>query len=885
LIRELSLTEPSTKQNPSRDSRLHQLLTVLGIESLVVATLIAASPLRSNLTDPSRPNLIWIITLTLSVLSGLALLIQAAKLRETTWQSNWIEPLNWLAKHPILGLCILLCAFVAIVLGLSEVFRADYPYINQLMAKLGLLFYAWLLSLLFYFIIRKHQAFRRKENRSLAITLIVFAIVWILLSVTRIGLQPDSRYWNIAGVPILAISLAGILVAIIAIDQGLRWILKKTQWKVSASTRVLLEVLLVLGIWSLASLFWMKTPFSNSFFFYGPLPPDGAYLPSSDARLMDLGGQYLIIGAKLETPFFTEKPFYALFLGLLHFLFGQSYLVTTNVQILFLALFPVGLYLLGRQFAGWLFGVALAALGILKEFTALVFTFKISVSNSRLYMTEFPSALLLIITSLLLVQWLGYRKYSKVLPLAAGGVLGIACFVRSNNVFVFGMCLLFLFLIGIKNLKTRLPYVGFFALGALLVVLPWSIYTRVNYRKDPITWKVQQALFQRYDSDAPATPEPSAEHLNSIVVLGANTTANQSVVPDIQGAAPVPTPTNPAPNELVPLVGNSVPDDNSDVVQTPQETPPLYRNKILLVLGHFFNNQVKSLFVLPFQIFPQKPTLVLEQEYWREPVTWAGQLPPEQVLAFACNLVLISLGLSSAWKKLGWAGLVPLVLNLSYSLSNALVRTSGSRYLLPVDWTVFFYYLLGIWFILVTFNVLPSQGALANPASVKPTPTPSKTWPILLTGIGFLIIGLSLPLINLAFPALYHDEPKQTVLERLPMEKIQREIGISPEGMRAFAEKPYALLLYGKGIYPGYLKIQEEPLIVGNTFTLLTPTHYDVLIGDGSEPQEPLPAGEDMIVVGCQHAGQPYINAYLGYFVQSDKLIWATNTTFRDICP
>ncbi len=228
--------------------------------------------------------------------------------------------------------------------------------------------------------------------------------------------------------------------------------------------------------------------------------------------------------------------------------------------------------------------------------------------------------------------------------------------------------------------------------------------------------------------------------------------------------------------------------------------------------------------------------------------------------------------------------MVPLVLNISYYLSNALVRTSGSRYLLPVDWPVYFYYLLGIWTVLVYYKVLPSQVILLNPSQAQASTKPNKSW-LMLTGNAFLLAGLSLPLLNLAFPTLYHDEPKQAVLKHLPLQKIQDEIDISPEGMQEFADKPHTVFLFGKGIYPGYQKFIEDPLIAGNTFTLLTPTQYDVLIGDGSEPLEPLPAGEDMIVVGCQLASDPYIDAYLGYFLQSDKLIWATNTTFRDICP
>ncbi len=867
------------------DSNLPHLFVGLGLESFLLSGLIAIGYLQSHSLNTSNRSMSWLIAICLTLLFGITFLFQAAALKKRNQQSKWLAPLRCLAKSPVLGLCITLFSFIIIMFSLSELSDPGDQLFNKLMVWIGLLFYTWLLSLLIYYVIHKQQAFRSKANQSLAITLLVFAILWILLSVTRVGLQPDSRYWNTAGVPVLAIALAGILLAIIVIDQGMRWLIRNNSWQPSIGTRVLLEVVLVLGIWLIASLLWIKTPFSNSFFFYGPLPPDGALLPSSDARLMDLGGQYLIIGGKLETPYFTEKPFYALFLGLIHYFFGQSYLVTTNVQILILALFPVCLYLLGKQFAGRLFGLALATFGIFKEFTALLFTYKISVSNSRLYMTEFPSALLLIIAGLMLVQWLGYQKSSKTLPLAAGGILGIASFVRSNNVVVFGFFLLFLFLINLRNLRKQLPYLALFTLGALFVILPWSVYTRVNYGKDPITWKVQQALFQRYEPDSPQPIEPITQTSDTKIVLASHPITSQGESLTNKTSVPVPTATNPRPNGLVPMSADESPQADSDIVQIPQETPALYSNRLVLVLGHFFNNQVKALFVLPFQIFPQKPTLVLNQEYWREPITWTGQLPPEQALAFASNLIFISLGLSYAWKKLGWAGFVPLLLNISYYLSNALVRTSGSRYLLPVDWTIYFYYLLGIWSILLYFNLITSNITPVHTSSVHAGMKIHSFWALILTGTLLLIIGLSLPLLNLAFPTLYHDENKQAVFERLPLQKIKDEIGISPEGMREFSEKPYAVLIYGKAIYSGYFRIKEDPVIAGNTFTILTPTQYDVLIGDGTEPQAPLPAGEDMIVVGCQHSGEPYIDAYLGYFVQSDKLIWATNTTFRDICP
>jgi len=67
-------------------------------------------------------------------------------------------------------------------------------------------------------------------------------------------------------------------------------------------------------------------------------------------------------------------------------------------------------------------------------------------------------------------------------------------------------------------------------------------------------------------------------------------------------------------------------------------------------------------------------------------------------------------------------------------------------------------------------------------------------------------------------------------------------------------------------------------------FTLLTPTLYEVVIPYGIDLEEKLPDGEDMIALGCKYPGTDQVITYLVYFVQSDRLIWSTSTTFKDIC-
>jgi hypothetical protein len=627
----------------------------------------------------------------------------------------------------------------------------------------------------------------------------------------------------------------------------------KYNHKLSPALQVALEIMLVLAIWLIASFIWIKTPYSNSYFMLGPQPPDGYYLPKSDARLMDLGGQYLIIGGKLETPYFTEKPFYSLFLGLIHFFFGQSYQTVTNIQILFFAFIPVLLYLFGKQLSGKLFGISLAAYAIIKEATSLLFTFKISGSNSRLMMSEVPSALLLILTAFLIFAWIRKEKPGKALPLLAGTVLGVAGFVRSNNLVVIALIIVYLILIWHKQIKSRLPQLLFFVLGIAIAILPWTVYTQINYGTNPLTWKIQAALSTRF-----------APELNE---------TRQEIIEETATVQPTPIPESAITEHSTANENDATTIENDD-----NGNSDFYKSKISMVLGHFLNNQVKSLFVLPFQVYPAHPTTILEQEYWKEPVSWDGEMPLEHILAFSVNLILISLGIATAWKSFKWAGLIPLVIQISYYLSNALVRTSGSRYLVPVDWVVYLYFLLGIFTLLRKINLLPEF----NPGHQKEG-KPSKL-PVYLSLALSLLIGFSLPVLNVAFPTLYHNESKEMVFSRLPIEKIEEEVGINAMDMKEFYDNPKSVFLYGREIYPAYQ--QNEEIVGGKalTFTLLTPDMHEITIPYGVELTENLPSGEDMIALGCQDPETKNVLTYLVYFVQSDKLLWSTSTTFKDIC-
>jgi len=848
----------------------------IAITGLVALLVSVYSTIKLSQTEAafSRMHSPWIVIYIFPLLFGITLIIYSVLLLKK--KKIALNSLSFLSQHKhwitvvLLGITILVIHMMSIYVDLTN------EFINLGMRGIGLLLYSLALILLIYTLFFYNTNKKHTNSRFLSITLLVIGLSWLAVSISKFGLEPDRAFWNVAGVPVMWISLATILFAFILFSQIIHLLKEKKNWQLSSKAKILLEILLIAAIWLSATLIWINTPYSNSYFLTEALPPDGHHWPKSDAELMDLGGQYLIIGGKLETPYFTEKPFYALFLGLLHFIFGQSYEIVTNVQIAFLALIPVFLYLIGKKFSDRSLGLSLAIFAIIKEANAIYSTYKISVSHSRLMMTEMPSALLLIILAYLIFKWNDEGQTKQTVMLLAGVVSGVAVYIRTNNLLVIVILICFLLIAGFRKIKKQLPQIGLFLLGALIVILPWTIYCQVNYGNDPLTQKVQAALTTRFFYSN--KKRDSVNPLNNESHLPGITISNQQK----QSTDIISNSSGEATNFLI--------NENKTDIQTQEDEPSIlhdihqsdtfYNNNLSIVLAHFLNNQIKSLFVLPFQLYPANLDIIINQEYWHEPVSWNGEMPLETIIAFSVNLILIAKGLSYAWKKFTWLGLLPLIIQLSYHLSNALVRTSGSRYLVPVDWVIYFYFFIGIWTLLHDYNILlkilPSKKT-----QMKKANTQKGIWIAISIA---LVIGLSLPVLNLAFPKKYHNESKEQVYQHLPVERILSHSGYQREELQTFYERHNTVLLYGRSIYPAFLKSPSDLWPRAMRLTLLSPDLHNVILPQSVISDEKLPAGEDTYVIGCKNVETGNIMAFMVYFSESDKLFWSTATAPINFC-
>ncbi len=143
------------------------------------------------------------------------------------------------------------------------------------------------------------------------------------------------------------------------------------------------------------------------------------------------------------------------------------------------------LYLLGKEFYHRLFGLSLALFAVVKEYNAIFSTFKISVSNSRLYLSEFPTMILMALLALILLKW--FKKPQKKSPwiILSGAVLGFALMVRTNALLLVPCVMLAAMFIYKFHWKQIWPAWGIFILGFALAIA----------RGQPITeWNTERIL-------------------------------------------------------------------------------------------------------------------------------------------------------------------------------------------------------------------------------------------------------------------------------------------------------------------------------------------------------------------------------------------------------
>jgi hypothetical protein len=544
--------------------------------------------------------------------------------------------------------------------------------------------------------------------------------------------------------------------------------------------------------------------------FYAPItPPANMPFPYSDAGFYDTLSQSLLIG----TDYFSgipPRPFYVIFLAVLHFFFGQNYPAIIAAQTLVLALFPVALYFLAKKLHSLAAGVTVAMFAIFRELVSLWISSNTRVANSKIFTTDFPTAMALAFLCLVLIWWLERRDVKSTL--AAGGFFGLVLLFRTQSLLVLPVVFVLVWFAYQRKTKEWIVAGIVFAVAMTLTVLPWLTH---NY-----------TVIGQFAFDDPRQ--------SAIIYSQYSTTGNLDL-----------SQFNPETDSV-----------GQRIVSFTLENPAFVAG---FITTHILNTEIGGLLALPliekFESLSAPVNL-----YW---IAWDGTLAWYNLVLVIFYLAIIAVGLGAAWRRTGWIGLLPLAVNLGYALANGIARFSSWRYNLPVDWVIYFYFAIGAMEILGGLTLL--FGAKVEkifPAYIQPETKnimPHDFRPQYIFILLAFVFAGSLPWLAKGLA-----QPRYTASQPELIAKLESS-GYAVEEVNAFLSQSGSVILEGRMSYPRLYR-RNEGMSSANPWAVYAVRDFSrigfILLNDQRSDmlfvtKEVLdfPQGADTIILACQSDG------------------------------
>ncbi len=665
------------------------------------------------------------------------------------------------------------------------------------------------------------------RNRAWSAPVLVFAVlllVYAFIAITRIGLIPDKAYWGEPGVPLLAWQLGlAVIAGAVLLAFGIAGRIGRR-----------VDVAIAFCLWLLAVLIWLNVPvdiMKNSF--YAPIsPPALQPYPNSDAGYYDSMAHSLLIGYPYQGDIPT-RPLYVVFLAALHVIAGERYDLVIGGQTLLLAFIPVVLYFLGKRLHSRSAGLIMALLAVFREWNSLLVSSETRVSNTKTLLSDLPTLLLVLVACLFVVRWIERRDNRDAL--AAGGFMGLLLLLRTQSILLIPIVILVALLAyGIRGSAWRMP-VLLFIVGVAAGLAPWLVH---NYLRTG-----------RVTLDAPFEYQVIASQYKYTgnLDLRAADVKNKGIAGILLEFA----------------------------LKDPQFVAGF-------ISSHFAETTINSMLVLPLAA-RYDGLLAPLNLYWMD---WPAGLDRANALLLIGYLALAALGIAAAWKRLRWAGLVPLSFGLGYALANGIARFSGWRYDLPADWIAYAYVAVGLaellGFLAIVFGAPPDAVAapVTQPESVR------LRWrtAVLLVGCFALVSALPWLAEGVALPR-YNAQDLPALVSQLTSSAAVQKLNIPESEIEAFASNPQATLQIGRVLYPRYFprntglpSSHPWPAYAVRDFArvgflLLNQSRHDALIPLRQVGQD-FQQGADVIVLGCQQA--EYIDVRMILFPATGSLYLGT---------
>lgn len=631
-----------------------------------------------------------------------------------------------------------------------------------------------------------------------------FALIAAFISLTGIGFTFDNvgLNWGPVGTPLtfaqvnLVLSV-GFLLSFFIYFSGSKIKENHSRWL------LLLDVVAFVALWGMAVYLWSHQTISPSHFSPAPSAPNYEYYPYSDAAIFDRMSYHLLSGAGFSTTL-VRRPLYVGLVALFHKLGGYGYDGTVFIQILFLALIPSLIYLLTAKLFNRLAGSLAGTLIALREMNAIALSGKIVASHAKLIMSDLTATLGIIIFVYACLTLLKKPKSDNWLLLIIGASLGLLALVRAQSLVLVPLILL-LILFTQKNKRIAFMNAAIILAGLFLVITPWALRN----------W-----------------------HNTGMLALGDS--GEKMLMARNYSLNPVEYPQQ--------LSGETASEFSSrlshEIFSFMLEHPA---NVAFFISNHFMHSLAESaVYIAPVYSTDTPQTLVSQNPFWD---VWNGSFSAKTLLALLCNLSIIAFGISLTQKDDKLAGWFPLLVFVVYQAGNALARTSGWRFALPVDWITLIYFCVALSYLPSKISLLFTNQPTTIPNDNKIT-KPSPLYPVVFAFM--FIVGISLPLTEWIIPQQNFDP----LTDEARGAFVEKNILTASE-LAQFLDQKNAVFVSGIALYPRYYKPDGDIYLADmpEDFRYL---HF-WLINDGDaqivlpreKPPEFFPHASIVSVLGC----------------------------------
>lgn len=765
-----------------------------------------------------------------------------------------------LTSHTYQGNLVLAASLVVFLICWVLLFLPSYRlgvvagYLNRLLPIIIWLAVTSAVTVLLLLVVRSRtlpHPLKWLERSSIIVTVAVFAIFMAagaVMLVTGLGIRIPEDYWYAAGVPTLGLQ---VLLSLVAGGFVLGF---ESRRGVKHEAR--LDVLLFFVFWLVSAWLWARQPLSPNYFM--PDTADNPIYPYSDGATFDQGAQFALIGQGIFNSQYFERSLYSIFLTYLHMWVGQDFTSLMTAQAAIFAVFPAVTYLLGKELHSRALGVSAGMLLAMRGMNAIIAARWIDTASPKMALTDFPAAIGVAVFLFVLVKWLKSPSRFGLL-LWVGAVFALTLMVRSNvltllpAVFV---CLPFF----IKVRWRQFVLAGLLLLvGMVTVTLPWEI--RNQSKGIPMYSSYYSRLIMifrsRYNLDAETSIPPREAAVTGL--------ARQRVRAGTSD-----------------LACDSIPCD---------------------IANHFLHNVATSFASLPssFVFDDLWNTIKADTPYWKS--DWReGSVGTVGAVFIILNLALISLGVGSVWGRSRVLTLMPILIFAAYLFTNSIALTSGGRYVAPVDWIVYLFFMAGglqlVAWLMGTSGILPQSEAVSYERAGLPSLNREALRAALPSLALILAVGMLLPISEMPFSPRYQVRQPEEILGSLDEAGLLQQTGFSRDELLAFLSQPDAMIREGRALYPRYYPsgdgeqdrstyyryLDYQRLV----FTLIGPysaVHEGVVI-PGFAPSISFHA-EDVIVLGCRNTTYyaPFIDAVAVISTSGEGYVYAREPGAPLQCP